>query len=73
MCEDLYKNQFDAELKRMERKWEFRYEQQRKKQKELEETISKLRKQILDFGFFLQKFWKFWYLFPPASRPAGNH
>tara|TARA_A100001201_G_scaffold79067_1_gene70803 strand:+ start:837 stop:1091 length:255 start_codon:yes stop_codon:yes gene_type:complete len=29
-----------------ERKWEFRYERQWKKQKELEATISKLRKQI---------------------------
>ena len=29
-CEDLYKNQFDAELARMERKWEFRYERQLK-------------------------------------------
>ena len=29
-----------------ERKWEFRYERQWKKQKELESTISKLRKQI---------------------------
>ena len=46
MCEDLYKNQFDAELARMERKWEFRYERQLKKQRELEETIAKLRKQI---------------------------
>tara|TARA_Y100001970_G_C14204053_1_gene842833 strand:+ start:1291 stop:1449 length:159 start_codon:yes stop_codon:yes gene_type:complete len=46
MCEDLYKNQFDAELKRMKKKWEFRYEQQRKKQKELEATVAKLRKQI---------------------------
>ena len=35
MCEDLYKNQFDAELARMERKWEFRYERQLKKQREL--------------------------------------
>jgi hypothetical protein len=34
MCEDLYKNQFDAE------------ERQLKKQRELEETITKLRKQI---------------------------
>jgi DNA-directed RNA polymerase beta subunit len=46
MCEDLYKNQFEAELARMERKWEFRYERQLKKQRELEETITKLRKQI---------------------------
>ena len=29
-----------------ERKWEFRYEQQWRKQKELEETVSKLRKRI---------------------------
>ena len=46
MCEDLYKNQFEAELARMEKKWEFRYERQLKKQRELEETVSKLRKQI---------------------------
>ena len=46
MSEDLYKNQFEAELARMERKWEFRYERQLKKQRELEETIRKLRKQI---------------------------
>ena len=46
MSEDLYKNQFEAELARMERKWEFRYERQLKKQRELEETITKLRKQI---------------------------
>jgi hypothetical protein len=36
-CENCEKN---------ERKWEFRYEQQWKKQKELEVTISRLRKQI---------------------------
>ena len=46
MFEDLYKNQFDAELARMERKWEFRYERQLKKQRELEETVSKLRQKI---------------------------
>ena len=46
MCEDLYKNQFEAELARMEKKWEFRYERQLKKQRELEETVSKLRKQV---------------------------
>ena len=46
MCEDSYKNQFDAELARMERKWEFRYERQLKKQRELEETVSKLRQKI---------------------------
>ena len=46
MCEDLYKNQFDAELARMERKWEFRYQQQWKRQKELEATVAKLRKKI---------------------------
>ena len=46
MCEDLYKNQFEAELARMEKKWEFRCERQLKKQRELEETVSKLRKQI---------------------------
>ena len=46
MCEDLYKNQFEAELARMEKKWEFRYERQLKKQRELEETVSKPRKQI---------------------------
>ena len=46
MGEDLYKNQFEAELARMERKWEFRYERQLKKQRELEETISKLRQKI---------------------------
>ena len=49
MCEDLYKNQFDAELARMERKWEFRYERQLKKQRELEETVSKLRQKIREF------------------------
>ena len=46
MSEDLYKNQFEAELARMERKWEFRYERQLKKQRELEETVSKLRQKI---------------------------
>ena len=46
MCEDLYKNQFEAELARMERKWEFRYGRQLKKQRELEETVSKLRQKI---------------------------
>ena len=46
MCEDLYKKQFDAELARMERKWEFRYERQLKKQRELEESVSKLRQKI---------------------------
>tara|TARA_R100001230_G_C5566213_1_gene89343 strand:+ start:332 stop:490 length:159 start_codon:yes stop_codon:yes gene_type:complete len=46
MSEDLYKNQFEAELARMERKWEFRYEKQLKKQRELEETVSKLRQKI---------------------------
>ena len=46
MSDKLYKNQFEAELARMERKWEFRYEQQWKKQKELEETIAKLRQKI---------------------------
>tara|TARA_A100001201_G_scaffold28796_1_gene31108 strand:+ start:206 stop:361 length:156 start_codon:yes stop_codon:yes gene_type:complete len=46
MSDDLYKNQFDAELTRMERKWEFRYEKQLKKQRELEATISRLRKEI---------------------------
>lgn len=46
MSEELYKNECDAKLARAERKWEFRYNQQWKKQKELEETISKLRKTI---------------------------
>ena len=36
MSDDLYKNEYDAKLAKAERKWEFRYKQQWKKQKELE-------------------------------------
>ena len=46
MSDKLYKNQFDAELSRVERKWEFRYQQQLKKQRELEATVARLRKEI---------------------------
>ena len=46
MSGDLYKNEFEAKLARAERKWEFRYQQQWKKQKELEATVAKLRKKI---------------------------
>ena len=46
MSEELYKNECDAKLARAERKWEFRYNQQWKKQKELEATVAKLRKKI---------------------------
>ena len=46
MSDDLYKNEFEAKLARAERKWEFRYNQQKKKQRELEETIVKLRARI---------------------------
>ena len=46
MCDNLYKNQFDAELARMEKKWEFRYKQQSKKQRELEATIDKLKRKV---------------------------
>jgi len=46
MCDDLYKNEFDAKLAKAERKWEFRYQQQWKKQKELEATIDRLRQKI---------------------------
>jgi len=46
MSDDLYKNEFEAKLARAERKWEFRYQQQWKKQKELEATVAKLRKKI---------------------------
>ena len=35
-------------LENSERKWEFRYNQQKKKQTELEETILKLKKRIKD-------------------------
>ena len=34
------------ELASAERKWEFRYQQQWKRQKELEATVAKLRKKI---------------------------
>tara|TARA_Y100000004_G_scaffold194796_1_gene260257 strand:+ start:2718 stop:2906 length:189 start_codon:yes stop_codon:yes gene_type:complete len=49
--EDFYKslkirNEFDLKLAKAERKWEFRYNQQKKKQRELEETIVKLRARI---------------------------
>ena len=46
MSDDLYKNEFEAKLARAERKWEFRYQQQWKRQKELEATVAKLRKKI---------------------------
>ena len=46
MSGDLYKNEFEAKLAKAERKWEFRYQQQWKKQKELEATVAKLRKKI---------------------------
>ena len=48
MSDDLYKNEFEAKLARAERKWEFRYQQQWKKQKELEATVAKLRKKIME-------------------------
>ena len=49
--EDFYKslnvrNEFDLKLAKAERKWEFRYNQQKKKQRALEETIVKLRARI---------------------------
>ena len=49
--EDFYysmnvRNECDLKLAKAERKWEFRYERQLKKQRELEETIAKLRKRI---------------------------
>ena len=46
MSDELYRNEYDAKLEKAERKWEFRYNQQWKKQKELEATIAKLRKTI---------------------------
>ena len=46
MSDDLYKNEFEAKLAKAERKWEFRYQQQWKRQKELEATVAKLRKKI---------------------------
>ncbi len=46
MSDDLYKNEFEAKLTKAERKWEFRYQQQWKRQKELEATVAKLRKKI---------------------------
>ena len=46
MSGDLYKNEFEAKLAKAERKWEFRYQQQWKRQKELEATVAKLRKKI---------------------------
>ena len=46
MSDDLYKNEFDAKLAKAERKWEFRYQQQWKRQKDLEATVAKLRKKI---------------------------
>ena len=49
--EDFYysmnvRNEYDLKLAQAERKWEFRYNQQKKKQMELEETILKLKKRI---------------------------
>ena len=49
--EDFYKslnvrNEFDLKLAKAERKWEFRYKQQNKKQRELEDTIVRLKKRI---------------------------
>jgi hypothetical protein len=49
--EDFYhsmnvRNEYDLKLAQAERKWEFRYNQQNKKQRELEETILKLKKRI---------------------------
>ena len=49
--EDFYnsmriRNEFDLKLAKAEKKWEFRYNQQKKKQRELEETIVKLRARI---------------------------
>ena len=49
--EDFYysmnvRNEYDLKLAQAERKWEFRYERQLKKQRELEETVSKLRQKI---------------------------
>ena len=51
--EDFYhsmniRNEYDLKLAQAERKWEFRYNQQKKKQTELEETILKLKKRIKD-------------------------
>ena len=40
------RNEYDLKLAQAERKWEFRYNQQKKKQTELEETILKLKKRI---------------------------
>ena len=49
--EDFYhsmnvRNECDLKLAKAERKWEFRYNQKKKKQTELEETILKLKKRI---------------------------
>jgi hypothetical protein len=49
--EDFYhsmnvRNEYDLKLAQAERKWEFRYNKQNKKQRELEETILKLKKRI---------------------------
>ena len=49
--EDFYhsmdvRNEYDLKLAKAERKWEFRYNQQKKKQTELEETILKLKKRV---------------------------
>ena len=49
--EDFYnsmriRNEFDLKLAKAEKKWEFRYNQQKTKQRELEETIVKLRARI---------------------------
>ena len=49
--EDFYhsisvRNECDLKLAKAERKWEFRYNQQKKRQRELEDTIVRLKKRI---------------------------
>jgi len=49
--EDFYnsmriRNEYDLKLAKAERKWEFRYNQQKKTQRELENTIARLKKRI---------------------------
>jgi len=49
--EDFYysmriRNEYDLKLAKAERKWEFRYDQQKKRQRELEDTIVRLKKRI---------------------------
>jgi len=49
--EDFYhsmkvRNEYDLKLASAERKWEFRYNQQKKTQRELEDTIVRLKKRI---------------------------